>query len=118
VLALNQTPVTLLPAVPGVVNIPLRLIVQQTNAVYVSSALNFAYGSIASPVSTNSVGLFWGSGFAKYLDDAEFSQITNSDMSLLVNQPYIAFAPSTVTEQGGTGGDVIFTVLYTALTAQ
>ena len=120
VLALDQVPVTLLPAVPGVVNLPLRIIVQQNNAFYVSNfqQIFFAFGSIASPVATNSTGLFWASGFAKYLDDAEFSQLTNSDVSLLVNQPYIAFAPYAVGEQGGTGGDVTFTIWYTALNVQ
>ena len=120
VLALNQVPVTLLPAVPGVVNVPMRIMVQQNKAFYVSNfqQIFFAYGSIGSPVATNSTGLFWGSGYAKYLDDAAFSQLTNSDASLLVNQPYIAFAPSEVTEQGGTGGDVTFTVWYTALAVQ
>jgi hypothetical protein len=120
VLTLDQVPVTLVPAVPGVINVPLRLVVQQNNAFYVcdSQELYFAYGSIGSPVGTNSVGLLWGSGFAKYLDDAAFSQLTGGDASSLVNQPYIAFAPSVIAEQGGTGGDVTFTVWYTALTVQ
>ena len=120
VLALNQTPVTLIPASPGVVNIPIRVVVQQNNAFYTtdSEQIYVAYGSIASPVSTNSIGLLWGSGYAQYLDDAAFSQVTNNDSSLLVNQPYIAFAPSSVTEQGGTGGSVTFTVWYAALTVQ
>jgi len=120
VLALSQVPVTLIPATPGVVNVPLRVFVQQNNAWYASSSqqIYFAFGSIGSPVGANSVGLFWGSGYAKYLDDAEFVQLTNNDASLFVNQPYIAFAPSAVAEQGGTGGDVTFTVWYTPLTVQ
>ena len=120
VLALSQVPVTLIPATPGVVNVPLRVFVQQNNAYYVSSSqqIYFAFGSIGTPVSANSVGLFWGSGYAKYLDDAEFVQLTNNDASLFVNQPYIAFAPSAISEQGGTGGDVTFTVWYTPLTVQ
>jgi hypothetical protein len=120
VLALNQVPVTLLPAVPGVVNLPLRIMVQQNNAFYVSNSeqIFFAYGSIGSPVATNSIGLFWGPGYAKYLDDAQFFQLTNGDASLFVNQPYIAFAPAAIAEEGGTGGDVTFTVWYSALSVQ
>src|SRR6185312_4227451 len=120
VLKLDQVPVTLLPAFPGVVNLPLRIMVQQNNAFYAtgSQAINFGYGSIASPVSLYSVGLLWAPGFAKYLDDAFFSQLTNSDASAVVGQPYIAFASDAITEVGGTGGDVTFTVWYTTFTVQ
>ena len=119
-MALSQVPVTLVPAVPGVVNLPMRIMVQQNNAFYTSNSgdVNFAYGSPSSPTATNSVSLFFEAGLVKYLDDALFTKITNADASLFVGQPYIAFATDQVTEDGGTGGDVTFTVWYTALTVQ
>jgi hypothetical protein len=121
VLALNQVPVTLIPAAFGVVNLPVRIMVQQNNAVYFSNSqqVYFAWGSIGSPSNMNSAGLFWGSGFAKYLDDVAFQPpLTNGDASQFVNQPYIAFAPDAVGEPGGTGGDVTFTTWYSTFTIQ
>jgi hypothetical protein len=119
-LALNQLAITLLPASPGVVNLPLRIAMQQNNAFYasVSQQLYFAYGSIASPVSRNSAGFVWGPGFAKYLADLDLTQLTNKDASFFTNQPFIVYAPDAISEQGGSGGDVTFTVWYTALTVR
>jgi hypothetical protein len=37
---------------------------------------------------------------------------------VFVNQPYIAWSGAPVTESGGTGGDVTFTVWYTAFPVQ
>lgn len=120
VLALNQTPVTMIPGVPGVVNLPLHVMVQQNNAVYLSpsQAITFAYGSVGSQVGANSLGLFWGSGFTKYLDDQGFSQITNLDASTVAGQPYIAYAPDPVVDPAGTGGDVTINVWYVAFNVQ
>jgi len=119
-LALNTVPVTLIPPVPGVANIPFRIMVQQNNAFYVSAnqQMFFAYGTLASPTAANSVALLWAPKYAKYLDDAEFFQLTNGDSSLFVNTPYIAYAPNPVSESGGTGGDVTFTVWYFAVPVQ
>ena len=117
-LALHQQAITLLPAVPGVVNLPLRIAVQQNNAFYasVSAQFAFAYGSIAFPVSRNSAGFVWGPGYAKYLADLDLTQLTNKDASVVTNQPFIVYAPDAIAEQGGTGGDVTFTVWYMGLT--
>jgi Collagen triple helix repeat (20 copies) len=121
-LALNTAPVTLIPATPGVVNIPSRIMVQQNNAVYVSTSqqVYFAWGALgATSPYPNSAGLLWGAAAAKYLDDVAFSPpLTNGDASVFANQPYIAFSPDSVSESGGTGGDVTFTVWYTAFTVQ
>jgi hypothetical protein len=120
-LALNSVAMTLIPATPGVVNLPSRIMVQQNNAVYMSSSqqVYFAYGSLGAPASTNSSALLWAAGVSKYLDDVAFNPpLTNGDASLFVNQPYIAFTPDAVTELGGTGGDVTFTVWYTAFSVQ
>ncbi len=44
--------------------------------------LYFAWGTFTNPVSTNSAGMLWAWGLAKYLDDAAFgSPLTNGDAS-------------------------------------
>jgi len=118
-LGLDLVPVTLIPAAAGIVNMPVRIVVQQNGAFYLSTShqVDFGWGTIGSPVSVNSAGLLWNAGFTKYLDDVPlFPPLTNNDASQFVNQPFIAFADGPVTELGGTGGDVTFTVWYTALT--
>jgi hypothetical protein len=122
VLTLDSVPVTLIPAIPGVVNFPSRIMVQQNNAVYVTDSQDvyFAWGTPGAPASMNSSALLWGSGYPRYLDDAAFgSPLTNGDASLFVGQPYIAFTQDSVSEtSSGAGGDVTFTVWYTALPVQ
>ena len=115
VLALNSVAVTLIPATAGAVNLLQFVMVQQDNAFYQtdSQQLRFAFGAIGSPVSENSAGMLFAQGSAVYLDDARFgSPLTNDTATNFVNQPYIAYTTDAVTESGGTGGDVTFTVFY------
>ncbi len=118
-LALNTNAVMLVQPVANAVIMPLRIIVQQNNAFYtsVSEEFDFAYGSIASPVSVNTSGMLFAQGSARYLDDTTFTPFTNTDASNVVGQPYIVFTPDQVTD-GPTGGDVTFTVLYAVLPIQ
>jgi Collagen triple helix repeat (20 copies) len=119
-LTLNTVPVTLMPATTGVVNIPVRIMVQQNNATYTSPSeeMHFAWGTIGAPASDNTAGILWGAAYPKYLSDVKFfPPLIDDNASLFVNQPYIVFTDDVVTDDG-TGGDVIFTVWYTSLTVQ
>jgi len=131
-LALNQTAATLIPATPGVINIPTRIVIQVNNAYYTSGSggLNFNYGAINSTTPPypypNSAGVIFaaalpaptGLGALQYLDDVAFPPpLTNGATSLFVNTPYIAYSTDQISD-GGMGGDVIFTVWYTAYTLQ
>ena len=123
-LAMNLTPIVLIPAAAGVVNVPTRILIQVDNAFYNSNSgeVNFTYGAIEltpMPPYPNSTGLLFAPGNPIYLDDAAFPPpLTGGDAGLFVDQPYIAYSPDPVSEVGGTGGDVIFTVWYTATPVQ
>ncbi len=131
VLALNSAPVLLIPATPGIVNIPSRIMMQVNNAFYNSPSeqLFFAWGTLGNTNPfPNSAGLLFPAGVPgvltndgapQYLDDVAFPPpLTNGDIAFFVNKPFIAFAQDVVSESGGTGGDVTFTVYYTAFATQ
>ncbi len=91
-LALNLTPVTLIPATPGVINVPTRIMVQENNAFYASGSeqVYFAWGTsiAASTPFPNSAALIFPSGAAKYVDDVAFAPpLTDADASLFVGSP-------------------------------
>ena len=122
VLALQTVPQILVPApASNVVTFPERIMIEQKNAYYSTPSQGFYIATGPSINSSTVIGEFgpWsGSGYPVYLDSYFVPGTIVGQSSQFAGQQVIGYVMDTMTETGGTGGNVTVTTYYVTYTVQ